>query len=119
MSQKKSNNKQIKINVSIEDYEKIKHNAIEDEVSMAEYIRQQLNIEFTAKRQRNLNIEHKQIIFHLLKIGTNINQIAKALNQLIALDRQTNESSSDIDRKLYEDIHLIKMYLYQLSTILL
>ena len=99
--------KQIKVNLLPDDYQIIKEHSKEKEISMAEYIRKSLNISIQNPPNRNININHKKVIYHLLKIGININQIAKALNI---------KDTTQLDKKLYEDIHLCKIYLHNLST---
>jgi transcription initiation factor TFIIIB Brf1 subunit/transcription initiation factor TFIIB len=118
MSLTNNSTKQIKVTLSLEDYEKLKRLAIDKEISMAEYVRKQLNINFSSKRQRNLNIEHKQLIFHLIKIGANINQIAKAFNICVTAYKKQTANSNKINKIFYSDLHAIKMYLYKLSEVL-
>ena len=104
--------KQIKVNLTQADYEKIKQLSIENEISMAHYVRESLNANMPNPRKRNINIEHKKVIYHLLKVGNNLNQIAKALNTISNLE---NHDNSSLDKKVYEDIHLCKIYLHNLS----
>lgn len=116
--------KQIKVNLLEDDYKLLVKKAIDSEVSMAEYIRRSLKVYIPNTRKRNININHKKVNYYLLKIGNNINQIAKSLNTILNTPTDNKTSSSNLtvlslNKNIYEDIKLCKIYLHNLSIKLL
>lgn len=87
--------KQVKINLTPEHHEQLTDIAIEKDMTLAEYIRSELNIDLKVKpkvrkKRRDSVIFNKadpKLIYHLAKIGSNINQIARQLNTGTAFDR--------------------------------
>lgn len=87
--------KQIKINLTPEHHQKLTDIAIEKNMTLAEYIRTELNIDLKVKpkvrKKRSdsviFNKADPKLIYHLAKIGSNINQIARKLNTGTAFDR--------------------------------
>lgn len=87
--------KQVKINLTPEHHQKLTDIAINKNMTLAEYIRTELNIDLKVKpkvrkKRRDSVIFNKadpKLIYHLAKIGSNINQIARKLNTGSVLDR--------------------------------
>ena len=81
--------KQVKINLTPEHYTELEEKAVSNNISIAEYIRQQLSIDLKVKpkvrKKRTDSTEYKkadpQLLYHLAKIGNNLNQIARSINQ--------------------------------------
>lgn len=78
-----SNLKQIKVNVKQEDYELIKQNAMRNNISLAELIRQQLKLSNNLKSSKNpvsyFAKRDPQLLYELNKISKTLNQIATAI----------------------------------------
>ena len=81
--------KQIKINVTHEHHHELSITANKLDMSIAQYIREELNIDIKNPPKRHFKIYKEKItklqvddslIYHLSKIGTNINQIARGIN---------------------------------------
>ena len=81
--------KQIKVNFYPEQHELLKNLAEENEVTIAQYIRQNLDLELDKNDTRKIykmheKVTHKKedpkLIYELSKIGNNLNQIARNLN---------------------------------------
>lgn len=93
------NLKQIKVYFSEEDYQKIKDESALDNISMAEYIRQKINLKIdNPPTPKKAKVTYKKtnpdLLFLLSNISNNINQIAKRLN-----------SKNEFDRKALLDIY--------------
>ncbi len=78
--------KQVKVYFSPIDHEKLKSEADRKNVSLAELIRQKINLKIeNAPAPRKTKKVYKQtdpkLLFELNKIGNNLNQIAKKLNK--------------------------------------
>lgn len=74
--------KEIRITVKTDDYDRIKAAAQNKNLSMAAFVRSLVDATIDDVRKRP-SIDSKQLgelIHHLKKIGSNINQIAKKLN---------------------------------------
>ena len=81
--------KQVKVNFYEEQHKILKENAILNNVTIAQFIRQELNINLDKKdiknRYRNsaekeLTKVDEMLIYQVSKIGNNLNQIAKVLH---------------------------------------
>jgi tRNA U54 and U55 pseudouridine synthase Pus10 len=100
----KSKNRQIAVSFPNEVFEKIANKADEFGMTKAELIRQQLNFDFGQKREPRKKRVHKtadpQLLYHLNKIGNNLNQIAKHLNEGNTLGLQALVELSNIEQRL-------------------
>jgi hypothetical protein len=88
-----SNNlKQIKVNFTLEHHEKLTYLAKELGLTKAQWIRSQLRTTFENPREPSITRVHKvadpELLYHLNKIGNNLNQIAKHTNEGKPLDMQ-------------------------------
>lgn len=102
----KSKNRQIVVSFPNEVFEKIAIKAETLEITKAELIRQQLNFDFDKKREPRQKRVHKttdpKLLYHLNKIGNNLNQIAKHLNEGNSFDLQVLIELSHIEQSLKE-----------------
>jgi len=100
--------KQVKVNLTPEHHQKLTDIAIENNMTVAEYIRKKLDIDLKEKprvrKKRTdsvvFNKADPQLIYHLSRIGKNINQIAKHLNSGNSFDRAVLALLIDIRNKL-------------------
>jgi len=80
----KSKYKQVKINMKLDDYDRLFLLSKEKNLTMAEYIRNILNIEFKNAPAPKMEKVHKKtdpsLMYEIIKIGANMNQIAKHAN---------------------------------------
>lgn len=87
------NLKQIKVYFSEDDYQKIKDESASENISMAEYIRQKINLKIEnpptpKKAKMTYKKTNPDLLFLLSNIANNINQIAKKLNSKNEFDRR-------------------------------
>jgi len=84
LNKKQSKNKQIVVSFDNDTFAKINALANSKEITKAEFIRSSLNIEFCEKRTPKQKRVHKttdpKLLYHLNKIGVNLNQIARQVN---------------------------------------
>ena len=82
--------KQIKVNFYPYQHEQIKNLAVEKKVTIAQFIREKLELTLDEKDTRKIYTETQKkvykssdpkLLFELNKIGNNLNQIAKVINQ--------------------------------------
>ena len=82
--------KQVKVNFYPEQHEFLKNLAAENEVTIAQYIRKKLELELKKRDTRKIYKTHEKVtykktdpavVYQLNKIGNNLNQIARNLNQ--------------------------------------
>jgi len=71
--------KQVKVNLTDEAYEKLCRDAEDLEVTKAEYIRRLLKT--SIKKKKNISPENLKLINEVKRIGTNLNQISKNINE--------------------------------------
>ncbi len=99
-------NKQIAVSFPNEIYDKISLEAEKSEVTKAEFIRQLLKYDFDKKREPSKKRVHKttdpRLLYHLNKIGNNLNQIAKHLNEGNSLELQALAELTNIEQSLKE-----------------
>lgn len=93
------NYKQVKINLTQEHYSELQEEALNNGMSIAQLVRHKIGIDLKAtpkalQRPRKARSDKKeilkadpQLLYHLSKIGTNLNQISKHLNSNNAVDR--------------------------------
>ncbi|RXJ68663.1 hypothetical protein CRV08_07530 [Halarcobacter ebronensis] len=87
--------KQVKVNLTSEHHQQLLDVALKKDMTLAQYIRDSLNINLkekprVRKKRTDSAIYNKAdplLIYHLSMIGSNINQIAKHLNSGNSLDR--------------------------------
>ena len=82
--------KQVKVNLYPYQHEQIKNLAAENNTTIAQYIREQLALNLAPKDTRKIYKNHEKVtykktdpklIYELSKIGNNLNQISRNLNQ--------------------------------------
>ncbi len=82
--------KQVKVNLYPHQYLQIKEKAKSNNVTIAQYIREQLNLNLDPKDTRKIYTETQKkvyketdpkLLYEINKIGNNLNQIARVLNQ--------------------------------------
>ncbi len=105
--------KQVKINMKQEHHELLKLKANESNLSLAQYVRDKLDIDLNDNRiikksrkkipKASYTTADPKLLYHLSSIGNNLNQIAKKvnisksidtniiLNYLIEIQRQIND----------------------------
>ena len=87
--------KQVKINLTPEHHQELEKEALANNQTIAQFIRDKLDINLKEKpRTRKMRSDKKEVIkadpqllYHLSKIGNNLNQISKHLNSGNAVDR--------------------------------
>jgi len=82
--------KQVKVNLYPHQHEQIKNLAKSNNITIAQYIREQLDLNLDPKDTRKIYTETQKkvyketdpkLLYELNKIGNNLNQIARVLNQ--------------------------------------
>lgn len=106
------NYKQVKINLTHEHYQELQDEALSNDKSIAQLIRDKLGIDLKTtpksfQRSRKVRSDKKeilkadpQLLYHLSKIGTNLNQISKHLNSGNAVDRVVISSIIEIQQEI-------------------
>ena len=98
--------KQVKVNLKEDTHQRLKKYCDSREITMAEYFRSLINTQIEDKREPQQKRVHKKIdpelLYHLNKIGNNLNQIAKHANEGKSLDFQTLAALTNIERTLKE-----------------
>ena len=87
--------KQVKVNLTPEHHQELEKEALANNQTIAQFIRDKLDINLKEKpRTRKMRSDKKEVIkadpqllYHLSKIGNNLNQISKHLNSGNAVDR--------------------------------
>ena len=104
--------KQVKINLTPSHYSELETEALNNNKSIAQLIRDKLGIDLKStprsfQRSRKVRSDKKeilkadpQLLYHLSKIGTNLNQISKHLNSGNAVDRVVLTSIIEIQQEL-------------------
>ena len=104
--------KQVKINLTHEHYQELQDEALSNGMSIAQLVRHKLGIDLkdtpkALQRTRKVRSDKKeilkadpQLLYHLSKIGTNLNQISKHLNSNNAVDRVVLTSLIEIKEEL-------------------
>lgn len=93
--------KQIKINLLPEDYEGIKRKAYDNDMTIAALVRLATN---SAKlpEKKHVTGEYKELIFQINKIGVNINQMTKVLNNTRKADAEMLRYLNVVQEKLVQ-----------------
>ena len=106
------NYKQVKINLTHEHYQELQDEALSNGMSIAQLVRYKLGIDLkdtpkALQRSRKVRSDKKpvvkadpQLLYHLAKIGNNLNQISKHLNSGNAVDRVVISSIIEIQEEL-------------------
>ena len=106
------NYKQVKINLTQEHYQELQEEALGNGMSIAQLVRHKLGIDLkTAPRsfqrsrkvrsdKREVTRADPQLLYHLSKIGANLNQISKHLNSGNAVDRVVLTSLIEIQEEI-------------------
>ncbi len=104
--------KQVKINLTPEHYQELQDEAIGSNKSIAQLIRNKLGIDLKTapkalQRTRKVRSDKRevtradpQLLYHLAKIGSNLNQITKHLNSTNVIDRIVLSSIIEIQEEL-------------------
>ena len=104
--------KQVKINLTPSHYSELDTEALNNNKSIAQLIRDKLGIDLkdtpkALQRPRKVRSDKKeilkadpQLLYHLSKIGTNLNQISKHLNSGNAVDRVVLTSIIEIQEEI-------------------
>ena len=104
--------KQVKINLTHEHYQELQDEALSNDKSIAQLIRDKLGIDLkdtpkALQRSRKVRSDKKeilkadpQLLYHLSKIGTNLNQISKHLNTTKVVDSIVINSLIEIQQEL-------------------
>ena len=104
--------KQVKINLTPSHYSELETEALNNNKSIAQLIRDKLGIDLKStprsfQRSRKVRSDKKeilkadpQLLYHLSKIGTNLNQISKHLNSGNAVDRVVLTSIIEIQQEI-------------------
>lgn len=104
--------KQVKINLTHEHYQELQDEALSNGMSIAQLVRHKLGIDLkltpkSFQRSRKVRSDKKeilkadpQLLYHLSKIGTNLNQISKHLNSGNAVDRVVISSIIEIQQEI-------------------
>ena len=106
------NYKQVKINLTQEHYSVLDKEALNNGKSIAQLIRDKLGIDLkdtprSFQRSRKVRSDKKpvvkadpQLLYHLAKIGANLNQISKHLNSTKIVDSIVISSLNEIQQEL-------------------
>ena len=96
--------KQVKVNLDEEVHQKLKEFCDARNITMAEYFRNQINTKIDDAREPQQKRVHKttdpKLLYHLSKIGGNLNQIATHLNEGNTLDVQILAELITIEKSL-------------------
>ena len=104
--------KQVKVNLTEEHYSELQEEALNNGMSIANLIRHRLGIDLQStpkslQRSRKVRSDKKpvvkadpQLLYHLAKIGTNLNQISKHLNSTRVVDSIVINSLIEIQQEI-------------------
>ena len=104
--------KQVKINLTPEHYSELDTEALNNNKSIAQLIRDKLGIDLKTtprsfQRSRKVRSDKRevtradpQLLYHLSKIGANLNQISKHLNSTKIVDSIVISSLNEIQQEL-------------------
>lgn len=92
--------KQIKTNLTPDEYEKIKQIAEENNLKLSSYVRKVLNMENKLDNKKEIDKDKLKLIYELNKIGNNLNQIAKKVNFNKFLDVEVFEQLEKIEEEI-------------------
>ena len=104
--------KQVKVNLTEEHYSELDREALNNGMSIAQLVRHKLGIDLkdtpkALQRPRKVRSDKRevtradpQLLYHLSKIGTNLNQISKHLNSGNVVDSIVISSLNEIQQEL-------------------
>jgi len=96
--------KQVKVNLAIDDHAQLKLYCEINNITLAEFFRASANYKINdarqAQKKRVYKVADPQLLYHLNKIGNNLNQIAKHANECNALDYQVLGELAYIEKLL-------------------
>lgn len=104
--------KQVKVNLTEEHYQELQEEALSNGMSIANLIRHRLGIDLQStpkalQRSRKVRSDKKevvkadpQLLYHLAKIGNNLNQITKHLNTTKVVDSVVISSIIEIQEEI-------------------
>ena len=104
--------KQVKVNLTEEHYSELQEEALNNGMSIANLIRHRLGIDLKStpksfQRSRKVRSDKKpvvkadpQLLYHLAKIGNNLNQITKHLNKTKVMDSVVISSIIEIQEEI-------------------
>ena len=104
--------KQVKVNLTEEHYSELDREALNNGMSIAQLVRHKLGIDLkdtpkALQRPRKVRSDKRevtradpQLLYHLSKIGTNLNQITKHLNKTKVIDSVVISSLIEIQQEL-------------------
>ena len=96
--------KQVKVSLKIDDHIKLQEHCRENGVTMASFFRDLVNYEIEDIRKprskRETKIADPKLLYHLNKIGNNLNQIAKNLHQKRELDFKVLFQLVEIEKRI-------------------
>lgn len=96
--------KQVKVNLEIAIHSKLQEFCETQNITMAQYFRSKINTQIEDIREPKQKRIHKKtdprLLFHLNKIGNNLNQIAKHANEGKSIDLQIVAELANIERNL-------------------
>ena len=106
------NYQQVKINLTQEHYQELQEEALGNGMSIAQLVRHKIGIDLKStprsfQRSRKVRSDKKpvtkadpQLLYHLAKIGNNLNQVSKHLNSGNAVDRVVLTSIIEIQQEI-------------------
>ena len=106
------NYQQVKINLTQEHYQELQEEALGNGMSIAQLVRHKIGIDLKAtprsfQRSRKVRSDKKpvvkadpQLLYHLAKIGNNLNQITKHLNKTKVIDSVVINSIIEIQQEI-------------------
>ncbi len=98
-----SDSKQIKVNLPLAEYERIREIAAKDRLTLASYLRKLAGADYpNARRRVNRNRDYRRALWHVSRIGNNINQIVRHLNGGGRLNTMILQQLIDIEETLRE-----------------
>ena len=96
--------KQVKVNLKIDDHTKLQEDCRNNGITMASFFRDlvQYKIEDIRKprAKRETKIADPKLLYHLNKIGNNLNQISKNTHQKREIDFKVLSQLVEIEKKL-------------------
>ena len=97
---------QVKVNLDVDDHAQLKLYCDANNITLAEFFRASANYKINDAREPHQKRVHKttdpKLLYHLNKIGNNLNQIARHLNEGNSLELQTLAELANIEQSLKE-----------------
>nr|WP_287413288.1 plasmid mobilization relaxosome protein MobC [Pseudodesulfovibrio sp.] len=102
----KNEYKQIKVNVFIQDWQKIQDKSKKLNMTMAQYIRHLTNTKTIQDKRKQVTQNEKDTLRELNSIGVNLNQIARHLNQGKEIDKYVLMILENITKYINEKVEI-------------